>query len=80
MSVWNLADAEAHLGEIIELASTQGPQLISRRGEPAAVLLSVQEYDRLSQPRPSFKEYLSSGPLGDLEIERLNTGWREIDL
>jgi prevent-host-death family protein len=43
---WALQDAKARLSELVR-ASAKEPQHISVRGEPAAVLISASEYDRL---------------------------------
>lgn len=42
----NATDLKAHLGEYIELTA-EGPVVVTRRGEPAAVLVSAAEYERL---------------------------------
>jgi len=43
---WALQDAKARLSELVR-ASAKEPQHITVRGEPAAVLISASEYDRL---------------------------------
>lgn len=42
----NATDFKTHLGEYIELTA-EGPVVVTRRGEPAAVLVSATEYERL---------------------------------
>jgi prevent-host-death family protein len=42
----NATDLKAHLGEYIELTA-EGPVVVTRRGEPAAVLVSAAEYEQL---------------------------------
>lgn len=57
---WNLAEAKNRLSEVVNLALTEGPQHIHRRKD-SVVVLSAEEYDRLTGRRPSFKDYLTKG-------------------
>lgn len=72
MRRWQLQEAKARLSEVIKSTRQEGPQEISVRGEPAVVVISKSEYERLSRPRPTFVELLRSSPLVgvDLRIER----------
>lgn len=45
---WSLAEAEAKFGEVVERARTEGPQRLTHDGEDAVVILSAQDYRRLS--------------------------------
>lgn len=47
MSSYTAAEARARLSEVLDEAQS-GPVEITRRGKPAAVLLSQEEYRRLS--------------------------------
>lgn len=60
---WQLQDAKNHLSKVVEKALTEGPQTVTRRGKRTAVVLSVEEYDRLTKDkdRPSFIEHLLLG-------------------
>jgi prevent-host-death family protein len=61
---WALQDAKARFSELVR-ASAKEPQHITVRGEPAAVLLSEAEYDRLRGSEPakkSFAEIWKSAP------------------
>lgn len=59
MSTWPVQDAKARFSEFLEACMTDGPQLVTKRGTEAAVLLDVAEWRRLKQTaRPSLKELL----------------------
>ncbi|TAL78361.1 MAG: type II toxin-antitoxin system Phd/YefM family antitoxin [Beijerinckiaceae bacterium] len=59
MSVWPVQDAKARFSEFLEACLKQGPQLVTKRGVEAAVLVPVSEWRRLQQAaRPSLKELL----------------------
>jgi antitoxin Phd len=71
MSVWALQDAKARLSELVDKTASDGPQTITRRGEPAAVVLSPAEYDSLrKRATPTLKDMLLSDdyPRFDLEL------------
>jgi antitoxin Phd len=79
---WQLQEAKARLSELIESVQRDGPQEITRRGEPFAVLLSHREYQRLRSRKPRFVEFIKSSPLAgvELEISRDRSPAREVDL
>jgi prevent-host-death family protein len=59
---WQLQDAKNRFSELVRRARDEGPQSVSIRGKPAAVVLSADAYAALAQPRLSLAEYLLSGP------------------
>ena len=71
-SSWQLQEAKSKLGQVVEQAQTQGPQTITVRGRATAVLLSAQEYDRLTRARVPLTELFRQSPLHglDLRIDR----------
>ena len=61
MRTWPVQDAKARFSEFLDTCLLEGPQMVTRRGTEAAVLVSVQEWRRLqSAARPSLKELLLS--------------------
>ncbi len=57
--VWQVQDAKARFSEFLEASLTEGPQIVTRRGVEAAVLLPINEWRRLeSMAQPSLKELL----------------------
>lgn len=59
MQSWPVQDAKARFSEFLDACLSQGPQLVTRRGTEAAVLVPVAEWRRLSAAaRPSLKELL----------------------
>jgi prevent-host-death family protein len=82
---WQMQDAKAKFAEVVRRAGREGPQIVTYRGADAAVVLSIEEFRRLSAAKPNFLEHLLSGPKWDDEtIDLINdrsrdTG-RDIDL
>lgn len=79
MEVWQLQTAKARLGELVKKAATQGPQMITVRGEAEAVVLSKFEYDRMIKPKPTLFEFIRNSPLAgvDLDLSRDKSETRE---
>jgi len=69
MRTWQLQEAKARLSEVIKQASQEGPQTITMRGEPTAVVISKDEYERLKQPRGSFVEFMRKSPLYGVDLD-----------
>lgn len=63
MGSWQLQEAKARFSEFLDAAIKKGPQVVTRRGIEAAVLVPIEEWRRLQQSnRPNIKELLLSGP------------------
>ena len=71
-ATWSVADAKARLSELIETVGRDGPQTISRRGRPVAVVVSIDEWERSTRRQGTLAEFLATAPVGteDLIIER----------
>ncbi|MBJ7263306.1 MAG: type II toxin-antitoxin system Phd/YefM family antitoxin [Burkholderiaceae bacterium] len=50
-------------------AASEGPVFITNRGKPAHVLLSIEEYQRITGKRRSIVDALSMRGLADIEFE-----------
>ncbi len=70
MHAWPVQDAKARFSEFLEACLHEGPQLVTKRGAEAAVLVPVQEWRRLQRAaRPSLKQLLLSDEArGDLNL------------
>ena len=82
MATWQLQQAKGKFSEVVKRALSEGPQGITVRGEPVAVLISRAEYARLTHPKPGFVEFMRRSPMAGLalEIERQPDLTREITL
>ena len=69
MGNWQLQEAKARLSEVIKKAAKEGPQKITVHGEPTAVVISSEEYERLKHPKGSFVEFMRRSPLCGLELD-----------
>lgn len=59
MKAWPVQDAKARFSELLETCLREGPQLVTKRGEHAAVLVPAAQWQRLAEARkPTLKELL----------------------
>lgn len=69
MQNWPVQDAKARFSEFLDACMTQGPQMVTRRGVEAAVLVPVELWQRMQSAKPSLKQLLLSDEARiDLEI------------
>jgi antitoxin Phd len=67
---WQIQDAKNKLSEVIARALKDGPQLITRHGEKAVVVVSYAEYERLRKSQGKLSEFFRASPLGGVELSR----------
>ena len=69
---WPLQDARNHLSDVVKRARNDGPQTITLHGEPAVVVLSVEQFRTLTRTNQTLSEFFADSPLRglDLEVER----------
>jgi prevent-host-death family protein len=59
MRSWSVQDAKARFSELLDICLREGPQLVTRRGEKAAVLVPMTQWRRLGLAgRPTLKDLL----------------------
>ncbi len=78
---WQLQEAKQHFSELVERARSEGPQVVTKHGKDAVVVVSVRDYRRLSSDDPSLVEFIRSAPdLDLLELDRVEDHGREVQL
>src|ERR1035437_7409584 len=59
LAAWQVQDAKARFSELLEITLKKGPQIVTRRGVEAAVLVPIEEWHRLQRSaRPGLKALL----------------------
>lgn len=74
-----LRDAKATLSAVIDQARQGEPSIITRHGKPEAVLLSFEDWERLSHV-PSFGRLLMEAPLDPEDLPPRQDGMRDVEL
>jgi antitoxin Phd len=81
---WSLQDAKNRFSAVVEAARRGEPQLVTRRGAPAVVVLAAEEYARLKaleeQRAPSLVDHLLAMPRDDGAFDRLEAEPRDAAL
>jgi prevent-host-death family protein len=67
---WQLQAAKQHFSELVERARRDGPQVVTKHGKDAVVVVSVEEYQRLRGDGPSLVEFIRSAP----DLDALDLG------
>lgn len=59
MASWQVQDAKARFSEFLDATIKKGPQVVTRRGIETAVLVPIEEWNRLQRAaRPGLKALL----------------------
>ncbi len=78
---WQLQEAKQRFSHVVQRALDEGPQIVTRHGEAVVVVISAEEYRRLTGAKPDFAEFLLSEPdLSCLDLERQHDMPRDVDL
>jgi antitoxin Phd len=81
MRTWKLQEAKSRFSEVVDLTLTEGPQLVTKRGSGAVVILAVEDYRRLVGDAPNLIDHLLSAPRGEaVAITRSKQPIRDLDL
>jgi antitoxin Phd len=61
MQTWPVQDAKARFSEFLDACISEGPQMVTKRGTEAAVLVPVEVWRRMqAASKPSLKQLLLS--------------------
>jgi antitoxin Phd len=73
--MWSVQDARNRFSALVEAAQRGEPQVVTKRGAPAVVVLAVEQYARLKaleeQRTPSFTNHLLAMPQDSQDFDRL---------
>ena len=79
---WSIQDAKNRFSEVVA-AAAQKPQVVTKHGKPAVVVVAADEYARLRKLKhlkaPSLAEMLLAMPRGDAEFDRLKATPRDVE-
>ena len=82
MKKWQLQSAKNKFSQVAEEAAAYGPQIVTKRGRDAVVIMGIDEYRRLTRPDRTLADFLLDSPLAgsELEILRDKSQGREVEL
>jgi antitoxin Phd len=80
---WSVQDAKNRFSEVVE-AARRTPQLVTKHGKPAVVVVDAAEYERLQRVEraqaPSFADVLLAMPQDNGEFPRRAVRMRDLKL
>jgi len=79
---WQLQDAKSKFSNLVDKAQHIGPQIVTKNGKVAVVVLSIEEYKKLIKPKTNLVNFFQSSPLAkeDLDLTRSKEIPRDIEL
>jgi prevent-host-death family protein len=79
---WQLQDAKNKFSSLVDKAQHNGPQVVTKHGKDAVVVLSIDEYKKLIKPKTSLLKFFQNSPLSKikLDIKRNKDLPRDIEL
>jgi antitoxin Phd len=70
--IWQLQAAKAQFSEVFRRARERAPQVVTRQGKEAVVILALEEFERLTkrdrQPK-SLSGFFAESPLAKVSID-----------
>lgn len=77
---WQLQEAKQKFSEVVRRALTSGPQVVTRHGRAAVVVVSAEDFGRL-RGGVGFKQFLRAAPdISGLDIRRDRRPGRRVAL
>ena len=69
MNSWQLQEAKSKFSQLVQKAETGAPQLVTKRGKNAVVVLSYQEYRKLKKPKQDLISFFQESPLTNQALD-----------
>jgi len=81
MKTWQLQDVKNKFNEVVENAIQNGPQIVTKNGTETVVILSINDYQKLTKPDNGLVEFFQKSPLYgvELDLEREEDFAREVE-
>ena len=78
---WQIKDARANFSTLVDKAISDGPQIVTRNGKKAVVVMSIDEWMRRERRSGDLVDFFANSPLREegIEIERQRDYPREIE-
>ncbi len=79
---WQLQDAKNKFSNLVEQAQHKCPQIVTKHGKEAVVIISIEEYKKLVKPKSNIVKFFQKSPLATyyIELKRNTDIPRDIEL
>ena len=80
--IWPLQEAKTRFSELVNEVVRDGYHTITKNGHPVVVMISKEEFEKLSSHKQTLLDFFLNAPLPeiDIDIERNHDVGRNIDL
>jgi len=82
-ATWSLQDAKNKFSAVVDAANSGVPQMVTKRGRPAVVVVSAEEYERLQHLKkvgsPDFKQLLLAMPQDGVNFDSPPVHLRDVE-
>ncbi|HEB63652.1 MAG TPA: type II toxin-antitoxin system Phd/YefM family antitoxin [Gammaproteobacteria bacterium] len=68
-NTWQLQEAKSKFSKLVEDAMHKEPQIVTKYGDKAVVVLSFEEYTRITKPKKDLVKFLRESPLTEVAVE-----------
>lgn len=81
-NTWQLQDAKSKFSQLVDKAIHHEPQIVTKHGHKAVVILSFDEYRSMTKPSSDLVSFFRNSPLldTDIDLSRNNDLPRDIEL
>ena len=66
---WQLQEAKNKLSQLVNEAVSSGPQIITKRGVEVAIVLSLDEYNKMVATRGKLSDFFQESPLAGVDLQ-----------
>jgi prevent-host-death family protein len=73
-NTWQLQDAKSKFSQLVENAMLSEPQFVTKHGNNAVVILSFEDYKKITKPKTDLVTFLRSSPLIEVELDISRNG------
>ena len=67
--VWQLQEAKNKFSRLVEKARKSGPQIVTKHGREAVVVLSFEEYQKIVSHKGDLTEFFGNSPLKQADVD-----------
>lgn len=79
-STWQLQDAKSKFSQLVDKAMHHNPQVVTKYGNNPVVVISFEDYTKLTLPKNDLVSFLRNSPLAEVNIEITRNSDLPIDI
>jgi prevent-host-death family protein len=69
IKTWQLQEAKNKFSRVVDDAVNSGPQVITKRGEEVAIVISYASYRKILASRGKLSDFFRESPLAGIEMD-----------